>query len=399
MRPAPGESESREATAVSAAAPPHPLGQGRLKPVQKQGDSPGDVQELSCGQEKLVFSDPASRALVQLLTRIAPSDVPVLIRGETGTGKGLVARYVHEASGRTGPFLAVNCRAIAEGGQGGPYAALIRTTDGGAGNAGWFEAAARGTLFLDEPGDLPLDLQAKLLCALEDRESIRAGVAASGASDVRLVAATRVDLGSAVAAGRFRVDLLYRLNIAEVALLPLRERVGDVVALADYFIRIYARRLNLKRPTLSTDAQAVLTNYSWPGNVRELENVIRFALLAASPTQELRREHLRLCGALFMTQQTWTGGGREGSEGLSALTLGGLLAQLFQAPGGRLLERLEGEIVGEAFLFTGRNQVRTAALLGISRNVLRTLLKKHGLYEVRAYSTADVASGSRRRGD
>jgi DNA-binding NtrC family response regulator len=403
MRSARGESGSREGTTVSVAAPPRPAGQEKLQPAQEPVAPAGHAQELSCGQETLVFSDPASTALVELLTRIAPSDVPVLIRGETGTGKGLVARYVHEASGRTGPFLAVNCRAIAEAGQGGPYAALIRTTDGGAGNTGWFEAAARGTLFLDELGDLPLDLQAKLLCALEDRESIRTGVTASAASDVRIVAATRVDLGSAVAAGRFRVDLLYRLNIAEVVLLPLRERVGDVVALADYFIRLYARRLTLKLPTLGTDARSVLTNYSWPGNVRELENVIRFALLAASPTQELRTEHLRLCGALFMTQQTWTGGGREGSEGLSALTLSGLLARLFQTPGGRLLERLEGEIVGEAFRFAGQNQVRTATLLGISRNVLRTLLKKHGLYEVRAYSSADAASlrgnGGRRRGD
>lgn len=397
MRAARGESGSREGTTVFVAAP-RPVAQGRLKPVQEQAASAGDVQELSCGQETLVFSDPASRALVELLARIAPSDFPVLIRGETGTGKGLVARYVHEASGRTGPFLAVNCSAIAEASQGGPYAALIGMGDGGSGSTRWFEAASRGTLFLDEIGDLPLDLQAKLLCALQDRECKRAGVQVSGATDVRLVAATRLDLDDAVAAGRFRLDLLYRLNTAQVALLPLRERMDDVAALADYFIRLYAQGLNVATPALSADARVALTHYSWPGNVRELENVIRFALLVA-PTQELRREHLRLVGAPRETQQKHTGGGHEESEELPGQSLSGLLAQLFRAPGRRLLERLEGQVVGEAFLFTGRNQVRTAALLGISRNVLRTLLKKHGLYEVRAYSPAEVASGSRRRGD
>jgi DNA-binding NtrC family response regulator len=351
------------------------------------------VQELSCGQETLVFADPASRALAELLARVAVSDVPVLISGETGTGKGLVARYVHETSGRAGPFLTVNCSAIAEANKSGPYATLIGAGGGVSGDVPWFEAAARGTLFLDEIGDLPLDLQAKLLCALENRESTRAGVPVNGASEVRLVAATRLDMGSAVAAGRFRLDLLYRLNTAEVALLPLRERMGDVGALAEYFIRSYTEAVNSVIPRLSKDARAALTSYSWPGNVRELRNVIRFALLAA-PAQELRREHLQLLGA----QQRQAMSGPDGSEELPGQRLSGLLAQLFRAPERRLLERLEGQVVEEAFRFTGQNQVRTAALLGISRNVLRTLLKKHRLYEARAYSSADTASGSRRRG-
>jgi DNA-binding NtrC family response regulator len=399
MRSARGESGSREATTVSVAAPRRSAAQERLKPVQEQAPPAAeDVRELSCGQESLVFSDPASRALVELLVRIAPSDVPVLIRGETGTGKGLVARFVHEASGRAGPFMTVNCSAIAEASQGGPYAALIGTGNGGSGNAHWFEAAARGTLFLDEIGDLPLDLQAKLLCALQERECKGAGARVSGASEVRLVAATRLNLDNAAAAGRFRPDLLYRLNTAQVALLPLRERMDDVAALAEYFIRIHSKDLNSAIPTLSTDARIALANYSWPGNVRELENAIRFALLVA-PMQELRREHLRLVGAPPGAQHRYTGGGHDESQALPAQTLSDLLTPLFQAPGKRLLERLEGQVVEEAFRFTGRNQVRAAALLGISRNVLRTLLKKHGLYEVRAYSSADTASGGRRRGD
>jgi DNA-binding NtrC family response regulator len=401
MRSPRGEPGSREETTVSVAAPPRPAGRARPKTVREQGAS-GDVLELPCGQETLVFADPASRALAELLARIAVSDVPVLISGETGTGKSLVARYVHEASGRAGPFLTVNCRAIAEANQGGRYATLIGAGDGGSGNAPWFEAAVRGTLFLDEIGDLPLDLQAKLLCALEDRESTRAGVPVSEASDVRLVAATRLDLGSAVAAGRFRLDLLYRLNTAEVALLPLRERMGDVVALVDYFIRTYAKGASSVIPTPNADARAALTSYSWPGNVRELRNVIRFALLMV-PARELRREHLQLLGAPLGTQQSQAGGTLDGTEEQLGQTLSGLLAQLFRDPRGRLLERLEGQVVAEAFRFTGRNQVRTAALLGISRNVLRTLLKKHGMYEVRAYSSADAASvrgtGSRRRPD
>jgi DNA-binding NtrC family response regulator len=387
MRAARGESGSSEGTAVPVAAP---SSHGKTKAAGKPIYPAGDVLELGGGHEALVCADPASRSLVELLTRIAPSDVPVLISGESGTGKGLIARYLHAMSGRTGALLEVNCRAIAESGQGGPYAALIDSNENAQSNARWFDVAARGTLFLDEIGDLPLELQAKLLCALENRESKRAGASVSGVPDVRLVAATRLDLGSAVAAGRFRLDLLYRLNTAEVALLPLRERMGDVVALANHFIRTYAKDGNCAIPMLGADAREALTSYSWPGNVRELRNVIRFALLVA-PAQELRREHLQLLGAPLATQQRPAPDVQKGGQELPSLSE--VLERLFQAPGGRLLERVEGQVVEDAFRFSGGNQVRTAALLGISRNVLRTLLKKHGLYEVRAYSFSDHESG------
>jgi DNA-binding NtrC family response regulator len=160
----------------------------------------------------------------------------------------------------------------------------------------------------------------------------------------------------------------------------LRERRSDVAALAHHFLGLYGKRLQLPLPRLGQDAIATLTQYSWPGNVRELENVIRFALLVA-PDQELRSEHLKLGGVPAIPQ---AGGPPERLESDEPpTTLSRLLVEMFQAPGGRLLNDLESKVVAEAFEFTGRNQVRTAALLGISRNVLRTLLRKHGLLIIR----------------
>jgi DNA-binding NtrC family response regulator len=305
----------------------------------------------------MVVADPVSQALVKLLARIARCDVPVMISGDSGTGKEVVARYIHATSGRDGPFVAVNCSSI------------------GASVEAWFEAAQDGTLFLDEIADLPSSLQNPLLRALQERESIHPGTREPGPTEVRLIAATKIDLGEAVAAGYFRLDLFYRLNVGQVRLLPLRQRQRDVPALAAHFLRNHGKRLNMPLPLLSPEAIAALEQHSWPGNVRELENVIQFALLAA-PEREVRAEHLKL-GSIPTPPpappQSLPG------PGVPSLSLSGLVAQLLLSPGNQLLSDLESQIVAEAFRFTGGNQVRTAALLGISRNALRTLLRKHAL--------------------
>lgn len=186
---------------------------------------------LSVRASCLVFEDPTSTALLELVQRIAPSDATALIIGETGTGKELIARHIHELSvRRTGPFVAVNCAAITEslmeselfGHERGAFTGAITA------KTGWFETATGGSLFLDEIGDLPLALQAKLLRVIQEREVVRVGSHRPIAIDVRLIAATNVNLDKAVAAGRFREDLYYRLHVATVNLPPLRERSGDI---------------------------------------------------------------------------------------------------------------------------------------------------------------------------
>jgi DNA-binding NtrC family response regulator len=249
----------------------------------------------------------------------------------------------------------------------------------------------QGTLFLDEVAALPVGLQGQLLRILKDREAGRAELSNPQQADVRLVAATTVDLSEAISAGHFRLDLFYRLNVAKVRLLPLRQRRGDVAALAAHFLALHAGRLNPPPPVLWQQVLEALTRHSWPGNVRELENVIRFALLVA-PETELRVEHLKLEDALGYAHAAEAAPVARAQPPADAGTISShqrlsqWLAPLFAAPGERLLSDLENQIVAEAFRFTGRNQVQTAALLGISRNVLRTLLKKHGLFVVRSGS-------------
>lgn len=368
----------------------------------------GNAQPLSVRAKALVFSDPVSAELLEYIERISPSEAPVLIGGETGTGKELVARHIHLLSGRKGPFLAVNCGAISDhlaeselfGHEAGSFTGAVGKREG------WFEAANGGTLFLDEIGDLPLPLQVKLLRVLQEKEVVRIGSRKSISVDVRLVAATNVDLDYAVTAGHFRRDLLYRINIAHVKLPPLRDRPGDVLPLAEYFLKLYSQRMGYRTPQFSPEALDLLLHYSWPGNIRELENVVHFALLVAG-SDTIDASHLKVTGG-------WNTGSHnalEGHAGHAARTtesnsvgataasqvsvpsasvsrnsadpmtiIGQQLRRLFAESGdGPHFDQLESLIVNEAFAYVKSNQVHGAALLGISRNVMRTLLKRHGL--------------------
>jgi len=330
--------------------------------------------------KSLVFADPASRALLTLLERTAPSDAPVLIRGETGTGKELVARHIHRLSGRTGPFLAVNCGAITEqlaeselfGHEAGSFTGATSRREG------WFEAANNGTLFLDEIGDLPLRLQVKLLRVLQEQEVVRIGSRRAVPVDVRLITATNVDLSEAVSAGHFRLDLFYRLNIVQVQLPALRERKGDIVPLANHFLGLYSQRLGLPRPFLGQASIEALERHNWPGNIRELENVIHFALLVASD-QDIRPEHLKLG---VEPGPAPAGPARADSRAGDPLEdIAFALRRLLDARHENLFDELERMIVTQAYQHSGANQVRAAHELGISRNVLRTLLKRHALID------------------
>ena len=332
-------------------------------------------QILSIRAKALVFDDPASRALLAQAERVAASDATVLIIGETGTGKELIARHIHHCSGRRGPFLAVNCGAFTEqlveaelfGHEAGAY------TGATSARAGWFEAAADGTLFLDEVGDLPLSVQVKLLRVLQERQVVRIGSRKPIDVRVRLVAATNVRLEQAVAAGHFRADLYYRLSVATLQLSNLAQRPGDILALAEHFIGVYSRRLGLTDVRLSGEARDALLAYAWPGNIRELENVIHYALIICREGR-IAREDLQLHAVArpsLAPVEVPVAGDNDALERV--------FERLFDEAPQALHERVEAALIRSAYRHCHHNQVHTAALLGITRNVLRTHLKRLGL--------------------
>ncbi len=326
----------------------------------------------------LVFNDPASVAIHERMARLAQSDATVLIVGETGTGKELVARQIHRISQRRDrPFIAVNCAALPEhlveselfGHEKGAFTGAIGQ------KKGWFEAAAGGTLFLDEVGDLPLVTQVKMLRALQEREISRVGSRTSIPIDVRFLAATNVNLENAVKAGRFREDLYYRLNVGRLDLPPLRDRAGDVLPLAEYFLHLYQSRLGLGAVTFSDAAREALLSYPWPGNIRELENSVQHALLVVQGSIVQPRD-LNLTGyRLSQTAQP----SRLPAAPASDEGLASTLRAMFERGGPELFARIEEEVVRTAFAHCNQNQVKTAQLLGISRNIVRHKLKHYGL--------------------
>ncbi|HJR77767.1 MAG TPA: sigma-54 dependent transcriptional regulator [Nitrospiraceae bacterium] len=333
---------------------------------------------LSVRASCLVFEDDKSKALLGLVHRIAPSNATALIIGETGTGKELIARHIHQVSDRqAGPFVAVNCAAISEslieselfGHERGAFTGAVTA------RAGWFETAHGGTLFLDEIGDLPLPLQVKLLRVVQERQVVRVGSRQPAAVDVRLVAATNVDLKEAVAAGRFREDLYYRLNVAPVVLPPLRDRRGDILPLAYHFLSIYSERLGYTTVNLSSNAIERLLTYPWPGNIRELENTIHHALLVCPGTM-VRAEDLHLPSVRH--EERSASPAAQVTDPLSEA-----LHRLFNTDRPGIYQFIDEMVIRTAYEYCDRNQLRTARLLGISRNVVRDRLSRYGLLHSR----------------
>jgi len=326
---------------------------------------------LSLRATAMVFEDPVSRHLLEQIERIAPSDATVLIIGETGTGKELVARHIHALSKRNrNTFGALNCAALSEnlieselfGHEKGSFTGAITSKDG------WFKVADKGTLFLDEVGDLPLGLQAKLLRVLQEREVVRVGSRQPMPVDVRIIAATNVNLEEAVAASHFRADLYYRFNVATVHLSPLRDRPGDILPLARHFLKIYADRLGYGEITLLPAAEQLLLNYDWPGNIRELENAIHRSLLVC-PGNRLRPEDFKLSGVRVV----------DSAPSISTTSLENALLRLCEQAPPQLYDLIEETVIRTAFEFCEENQVQTAKLLNISRNVLRHKLGMYGM--------------------
>jgi two-component system response regulator HydG len=315
-----------------------------------------EAERKASGFEAILGRSPTLHRTLEQAGRVAPHpDVTVLIGGETGTGKELLSRAIHYASPRAAaPFVEINCAAIP--------AALLESelfghekgafTGAVAAKPGLFELAHGGTLFLDEVGNLPLELQPKLLRALEGREIRRVGGQVARRIDVRVIAATHVDLGAAVRRGEYREDLYYRLNVVALVLPPLRERDGDVELLAETFLVRLATRYGLPVPPLGPEARALLRTHRWPGNVRELRNAIERALVL-SPPGTLRAEELE-------SAVPTVGDGDQGATG--GLPFPTHLAALNRAAAARMLE------------LTGGNKSEAARRLGISRPRLQRLL-------------------------
>ncbi len=235
--------------------------------------------------EQIIGSSPALESVLDQVERVAPTDSTVLVQGETGTGKELIARAIHNLSSRCGrPFIKLNCAAIPFdlleselfGHEKGAFTGAI------AQKIGRFELADKGTLFLDEVGDIPLALQPKLLRVLQEQEFERLGSGRTHQVDVRLVAATHRNLVEMVKRNEFRSDLYYRLNVFPVPLPPLRARREDIPALVEHFMEIYAHRMGRQIDQISPETMSELTSYPWPGNIRELQNFIERSVILTS---------------------------------------------------------------------------------------------------------------------
>lgn len=305
------------------------------------------------------------REILASVERVAPTRTTVLLCGESGVGKDLIARAVHFHSPRAKhPFVKINCTAIPENLMESELFGYEKGAFTGAAQSkpGKFEQADTGTVFLDEIGDVPPSIQVKLLRVLQEREFERLGSNKTKSIDVRVIAATNVDLQRAIEEGNFREDLYYRLNVFPMTIPPLRERREDVPFLAEHFLERFAAQQGRTTLRLSAEAQSKLVQYDWPGNVRELENVIERALVLAGG-DVLREDDIRLDHAP-----------RRGSGNGGAMVNGdGFL------PEGVSLDQHEQQLIREALRRSGGNKSQAARLLGLSRNALRYRLAQMGL--------------------
>ena len=324
----------------------------------------------------IIGASPGIIDLYAVLERVADTPTTVMITGESGTGKELVARALHEHSGRKDkPFIKVNCAAIPKelieselfGYERGAFTGAV------ASKPGRFELANGGTLFLDEVGEIPVEMQVKLLRALQESEFERVGGIKTIRVDVRLVAATNRDLKKLLAGGNFREDLFYRLNVVPIRLPALRERTSDIPLLVEHFLTKFNERLKKRVEGVETEALEALVAYPWPGNIRELENVIERAVLFCD-TQRLRASDLspEIRGIPAMANVPMP----EADLQVALAGEGGLKEHVKVA-----MSRLERELVSRALQQTTGNVTHAARLLKISRKGLQLKMKELGLRE------------------
>ena len=324
------------------------------------------------GRFRLVGQSPAIRQIYGVVEKVANTPSTVLISGESGTGKELIARALHENSNRhAGPFIKINCAAIPKTLMESELFGYDKGAFTGAVGAkpGRFELAHGGTLFLDEIGEIPVEMQVKLLRVLQESEFERVGGIKTIKVDVRLVTATNRDLLEEIAAGNFREDLFYRLNVVPIQIPPLRERREDIPLLAEHFIAKFNERLKKQIVSISPEAVAELVGYNWPGNIRELENLMERTILFCEDP-EIRVSDLppEIVGAAPASAATVEGEPRPA---------GGSLKEAVRAE----TERVERELIQRALDATGGNVTQAARKLKISRKSLQTKMKELGLRE------------------
>ncbi|RZJ62776.1 MAG: sigma-54-dependent Fis family transcriptional regulator [Acidovorax sp.] len=358
-----------------------------------------------------IFEDPRSKALLAEVEQVAASDASVLISGETGTGKELIARHLHaRSSRRDGPFVVVSCGAFSEalvdaelfGHENGAFAGAFGT------QIGWFEKAHGGTIFLDEVNDLPLPVQNKLLRVLQEREIVRLGGRQAIPIDLRILAATTVDLEQRVQEKLFRKDLYYRLNVVTLDVLTLHERPGDIGPLARYFLDRYSRKLGYPRLQLTPDAEALLVSLPWNGNVRELENVMHRTLLLCDGLQIDADSLRRSIRTSATPPATRTAAGHPpepvpvtaaaapaSPRAIDAPLLQQAVRQLCEADTPDLYQVVEDALFREVFRYCHYSQSEAARVLGISRNIVRTRLIRLGEVGAPRKASGDSADASK----
>ncbi|WP_028315661.1 sigma-54-dependent transcriptional regulator [Desulfatibacillum aliphaticivorans] len=334
-------------------------------------------------QDALVGASPAMQEIYKAIGRVASTDATVLVRGESGTGKELAARAIYQHSARAHrPFLIINCVAI-------PPTLLESELFGyekgaftGASNrrVGKIERANHGSIFLDEIGDMPLEIQSKILRLLQERSIERLGGREPIPVDVRIIAATNRNLEEAVRQGRFREDLYYRLKVVTLSLPPLRERAGDVPLLAEYFLSRHAKSMGMPNPGLTKDAARALESHPWPGNVRELSNALQKSLIF-SKGYPLESNDISRAAAWNMPEGIQSE--ETDSEHIDALIRKWVREQMTVVHDGRLFEQIMDHlgslVIAEALRMTGGNRTRAAKILGLSRPTLLSRIEKYDL--------------------
>jgi len=331
-----------------------------LYDIEQESASPKPVVGKKASPAGIVGESEQMREVMENVSKVAASDVPVLIQGESGTGKELVARAIHELSPRkAGPMVCINCGAVPEnlieseffGHERGAFTGAVSTV------RGKVEYADKGLLFLDEIGELPTNLQVKLLRFLQEMVFQRVGGRKNLEVNVRVVAATNIDIQEAMRTGTFREDLFYRIGVVTLKLPPLRERGQDVLLLAEHFLRKHGEGLGVKNKTFSKDALDALVRHSWPGNVRELENSVRRAVVMSTSSS--------ITSADFGFEAVFA------NDSVSAIPT---VTTLKEAR-----SMVEKQLVEAALSRSGGNIVKAAETLGISRPTFYDLLRKHGI--------------------
>ena len=339
------------------------------------------IAAVSDDERPLIAHDAAMKAVLAMADQIAPSDASILITGESGVGKEVLARYLHKKSRRAErPFISVNCAAIPDnlleselfGHEKGAFTGAV------ARRVGKFEEANGGTLLLDEISEMDTRLQAKLLRAIQEREIDRVGGSKPVRVDIRILATSNRDLTQAVKAGTFREDLLYRLNVVNLRLPPLRERPGDILALAEHFARKYAAANGMAQKPLSAEARHRLIGCRWAGNVRELENAMHRAVLLSSGPQ-IDETAIRLPDGQPLSQNAEAGGLAAQAATRAAQAIGGDVAAFV----GQTVAEVEQSLILGTLVHCLGNRTHAANILGISIRTLRNKLKE--------YSEAGVA--------